>query len=139
MNFNNLNSINNAIANIKIPEPILPDYEDTVCGKIDKLQENIEKSNSTQKSQLEELEKIRYQNIKLNAQVETLNKLTDKQSDDISELKQKLNATQLELANFKSEYQTTNKNSFIKGVFVAFIPALIILTLTIIASKYGLL
>lgn len=139
MNFDNLNSINNAIANIKIPEPILPDYEDTVCGKMDKLQENIEKSNSTQKSQLEELEKIRYQNIKLNAQVETLNKLTDKQSDDISKLKQKLNATQLELANFKSEYQTTNKNSFIKGVFVALIPALIILALTIIASKYGLL
>ena len=50
-----LNSLSKALSNIEIYQPKLPDYEDTVCGKMDRL-------NSTQESQLNELEKIKYEN-----------------------------------------------------------------------------
>lgn len=139
MDFNSINSFNNTIANIKIPELVLPEYEDTVCGKMDRLEENIKKSNLTQESQLVELEKIRYENIKLNAQIDTLNKLTDKQSDDILELKNDLATTKKSLKDFKAQYNNSNKHSLIKGIIIGFIPSLIIFLLTLLATNYGLL
>ena len=57
MDISALNSLSKTLSNIEIYQPELPDYEDTVCGKMDRL-------NSTQESQLNELEKIRYENIK---------------------------------------------------------------------------
>lgn len=139
MDFNSINSFNNAITNIKTPELVLPEYEDTVCGKMDRLEKNIKKSNSTQESQLVELEKIRYENIKLNAQIDTLNKLTDKQRDDILELKNDLATTKKSFNDFKTQYNSTNKHSLIKGIIIGFIPSLIIFILTILATNYGLL
>ena len=121
MDFNSINSFNNTIANIKIPELVLPEYEDTVCGKMDRLGENIKKSNLTQESQLVELEKIRYENIKLNAQIDTLNKLIDKQSDDILELKNDLATTKKSLNDFKAQYNNSNKHSLIKGIIIGFL------------------
>ncbi len=50
MDISALNSLSKALSNIEIYQPKLPDYEDTVCGKMDRL-------NSTQESQLNELEK----------------------------------------------------------------------------------
>lgn len=132
MDINALDSLRKTLSNVPVYEPIFPDYEDTVCGKMDKL-------NSTQESQLNELEKIRYENIKLNAQIDTLNKLTDKQSDDISTLKADLATTQKILDNFKKQYENTNKHSFISGIIIGFIPSLIIFLLTILATKYGFL
>ena len=132
MDINALDSLRKTLSNLPVYEPILPDYEDTVCGKMDKL-------NSTHESQLNELEKIRYENIKLNAQIDTLNKLTDKQSDDISTLKADLTTTQKILDNFKEQYENTNKHSFISGIIIGFIPSLIIFLLTILATKYGFL
>ncbi len=132
MDISALNSLSKTLSNIEIYQPELPDYEDTVCGKMDRL-------NSTQESQLNELEKIRYENIKLNAQIDTLTKLTDKQSDDINTLKIDLATTQKHLDSFKKQYEDSNKHSFITGIIIGFIPALIIFILTIIATKYGLL
>lgn len=132
MDINALDSLRKTLSNIPVYEPTLPDYEDTVCGKMDKL-------NSTQESQLNELERIRYENIKLNAQIDTLNKLTDKQSDDISTLKADLATTQKLLDNFKKQYENANKHSFISGIIIGFIPSLIIFLLTILATKYGFL
>lgn len=132
MDISALNSLSKALSNIEIYQPKLPDYEDTVCGKMDRL-------NSTQESQLNELEKIKYENIKLNAQIDTLNKLTDKQSDDINTLKIDLATTQKHLDSFKKQYEDSNKHSFITGIIIGFIPALIIFILTIIVTKYGLL
>ena len=106
---------------------------------MDRLEENIKKSNLTQESQLVELEKIRYENIKLNAQIDTLNKLTDKQSDDILELKNDLATTKKSLNDFKAQYNNSNKHSLIKGIIIGFIPSLIIFILTILATNYGLL
>lgn len=80
MDINALNSLSKTLSNIEIYQPELPDSEDTVCWKRDRI-------NSTQESLINELEKIRYKNIKLNAQIDTLNKLTDKHSDDIYTLK----------------------------------------------------
>ena len=133
------NSINYTFPNIKIPELVLPEYEDTVFGKMDKLEESINKSNLTQESQLVELEKIRYENMKLNAQIDTLNKLTDKQRDDISELKNDLATTKKSFNDFKAQYNNSNKHSFIKGILIGFIPSLIIFILTLLATNYGLL
>ena len=99
----------------------------------------MDRLNSTQESQLNELEKIKYENIKLNAQIDTLNKLTDKQSDDINTLKIDLATTQKHLDSFKKQYEDSNKHSFIIRNHYWFIPALIIFILTIIATKYGLL
>lgn len=132
MDINALTALSKTLSNIEIYKPDLPDYEDTVCGKMDKL-------NSTQESQLNELEKIRYENIKLNAQVDTLNKLSDKQSDDIATLKNDLVTTQKHLNSFKQQYENSNKHSFITGIIIGFIPSLLIFILTIIATKYGLL
>ena len=129
MDISALNSLSKTLSNIEIYQPKLPDYEDTVCGKMDRL-------NSTQESQLNELEKIKYENIKLNAQIDTLNKLTDKQSDDINTLKIDLATTQKHLDNFKKQYEDSNKHSFITGIIIGFIPALIIFILTIIATKF---
>ena len=131
MDISAFNSLSKTLSNIEIYQPELRDYEDTVCGKMDRL-------NSTQESQLNELEKIRYENIKLNAQIDTLNKLTDKQSDDINTLKIDLATTQKHLDSFKKQYEDSNKHSFITGIIIGFIPALIIFILTIIATKYGL-
>lgn len=50
MDISALNSLSKTLSNIEIYQPKLPDYEDTVCGKMDRL-------NSTQESQLNELEK----------------------------------------------------------------------------------
>lgn len=50
MDISALNSLSKTLSNIEIYQPELPDYEDTVCGKMDRL-------NSTQESQLNELEK----------------------------------------------------------------------------------
>lgn len=99
----------------------------------------MDRLNTTQETQLNELEKIRYENIKLNAQVDTLNKLTDVQSNDISVLKNDLEKTQKLLADFKEEYKKANKHSFITGIIIGFIPSLIIFVLTILATNYGLL
>lgn len=139
MDSNSINSLIYTFPTINIPELVLPEYEDTVCGKMDKLKESINKSNLTQESQLVELEKIRYENMKLNAQIDTLNKLTDKQRDDISELKNDLATTQKSFNDFKVQYNNSNNHSFIKGILIGFIPALIIFILTILATNYGLL
>ena len=48
MDISALNSLSKTLSNIEIYQPKLPDYEDTVCGKMDRL-------NSTQESQLNEL------------------------------------------------------------------------------------
>mgnify|MGYP000573828877 CR=1 FL=1 len=88
---------------------------------------------------INELEKIRYENIKLNAQIDTLNKLTDKQSDDIATLKIDLATTKKHLDSFKKQYEDSNNHSFITGIVIGFIPSLLIFILTIIATKYGLL
>lgn len=109
MDISALNSLSKTLSNIEIYQPELPDYEDTVCGKMDRL-------NSTQESQLNELEKIKYENIKLNAQIDTLNKLTDKQSDDINTLKIDLATTQKHLDSLKKQYEDSNKHSFITGI-----------------------
>lgn len=127
-----LSPLNSLSKPLEIYQSELPDYEDTVCGKIDRL-------SSTQESQLNELEKIRYENIKLNVQIDTLSKLTNKQSDDINTLKVTLATTQKHLDSFKKQYEDSNKHSFITGTIIGFIPALIIFILTIIATKYGLL
>lgn len=132
MDINALNSLKKTLSNIPVYEPTFPDYEDTACGKMDKL-------NSTQASQLNELEKIRFENIKLNAQIDTLNKLIDKQRDDISTLKTDLATTQKILDDFKKQYENANKHSFISGIIIGFIPSLIIFLLTILATKYGFL
>lgn len=134
-----LNNLSSTIANINIEPPYIPEYKDTVNGKIDRLQESLMDSADTHKDQLKELEKIRYENIKLNSQIDTLNKITDSQNDTITSLTKNLNNLQVIVEGLKTQLKNANKHSFIKGVAIGFVPSLIIFILTLVATHYGFL
>lgn len=134
-----LGNLSSTISNIKIEPPYIPEYKDTVNGKMDRLQEGLNDSTNTNKDQLKELEKIRYENIKLNSQIDTLNKITDSQNETIASLQQSLIGIQSNVDALKTQFKSANKHSFVKGVAIGFIPSLVIFILTIIATQYGFL
>lgn len=96
--------------------------------RMDKIQKELV-------SQTSELEKVRYENMKLNAQVEVLNKNNDRQLSEIERL-QEING-QLKITNKKLEDDA--KHRLKKDILIGLIPSAIILIVTIILTHYGLL
>lgn len=92
----------------KSPEPI-------VHSKIDDIQDQLSDTNK-------ELESIHYENMKLNAQIEVLNKIIDSKDDDIKEL-QKVN-NKLKVSN--AILEKSNKHSFRNGMLVTIIGGIIV-------------
>lgn len=82
------------------------------------------------------LETIHYENMKLNAQVEVLNKTVDKNSEKIEKLKNinyKLQQSNKELTDLNEQYKKNNKHSTIKAAIIAISGALIGLLPTIVS------
>lgn len=111
----------------KIPEPLIrpnPIHEtnrilEGQSEKIDDLSKNLEIANSEIVKQTKELQSIHYENMKLNTQIDVLNKTVDSQKDELERLR-----------NINAELKTSNKmlkennkhywrNTFIVGFVVA--------------------
>lgn len=111
----------------------LPTYED----RIKPLTDRMDNMQSELESQTEELQKLRYENMKLNAQIEVLNKTNDKQLNEISELKendivskktiQELNQTIEELNNGNKFHNIKN---FVSGIIVTVVGGIILWYIT---------
>ena len=79
------------------------------------------------------LETIHYENMKLNAQIEVLNKTTDQYSHKIEELKDinyELRKNNKELTDLNDQYKKNNKNggirNFIWGVLITIFAELVL-------------
>lgn len=116
------------INNLKMDLSSFPEKENTVYGKLEETIRHLE-------SQTKELEHIRYENKKLNAQLQTANMLFEEQSEKLNNL-QDANS---ELRKANKTLKDANKHSFRNGFLAALIPAVIILIATVILTHCGLL
>lgn len=97
-----------------------------VTDRMDEMQNEL-------KNQTTELQRLEYENKKLNAQITTQNKVIDKQLSEVEEQKsintnlQKVNNTLIE----------NNKHSFHNGILIGLIPSAIIVVITVILTYYG--
>lgn len=117
---------------VNIQQPKLPPIKSKeeqykfVTDRMDAMQEEL-------KNQTTELQRLEYENKKLNAQITTQNKVIDKQLSELEEQRgintnlQKINNTLVE----------NNKHSFHNGILIGLIPSVIILVITVILTYYG--
>lgn len=108
--FKNLFSVDDALKNVKTPEEQL----NFLTDRIDTMQSEL-------KTQTDSLQKVRYENTKLNAQIEVLNKTIDTQNDilnKISNENSELKSINRTLKNNNNHYW---RNSFIVSAIVALI------------------
>lgn len=117
-------SPNNLMKQVNIEEKFPHLYEEPIFIKHPEL---IRNPNG------EILEKIHYENMKLNAQIEVLNKVTDQYSHKIEELKDvnyELRKSNKELTDLNNQYKKNNKNSgiknFIWGVLITIFAELVL-------------
>lgn len=85
------------------------------------------------KNQTTELQRLEYENKKLNAQITTQNKVIDKQLSELEEQK-RINAN---LQKINNTLIKNNKHSFRNGILIGLIPSAIILVITVILTYYG--
>lgn len=116
-----------SIVQSKLPEIQTPEERyKFMTDRLDEMNEEL-------KTQTTELQRLEYENKKLNAQITTQNKVIDKQLSELEEQKsintnlQKINDTLVE----------NNKHSFRDGILIGLIPSVIILIATIILTHYG--
>ena len=83
--------------------------------KIDDLSDKLEQANSEISKQTKELQSIHYENMKLNAQINVLNKTIDSQNDELEHLRN-INA-ELKITN--QTLENSNKHSIRNAVFLA--------------------
>lgn len=85
----------------------------------------LEEQNVKIEEMTQDLKSIRYENMKLNAQIELLNKTIDSQSAELERL-QTVNA-ELKLANqnLESENRHYWRNTVMSGIFCAFLGAIL--------------
>lgn len=97
------------------------------------MTDRLDEMNEELKTQTTELQRLEYENKKLNAQVFTQNQVIDKQLSELEEQRsintnlQKINNTLIE----------NNKHSFRNGILIGLIPSAIILVITVILTYYG--
>ena len=85
--------------------------------KINDLSTKLEEANSEISKQTQELKSIHYENLKLNAQIDTLNKTIDSQNDELERLRN-INA-KLKLANKTlEESNESNRGYWIKTILI---------------------
>ncbi len=116
----NLN-IDKLMKSVNIEEKFPDLYQEPIFIKHPELlknpTENIEKI----------LEAIHYENMRLNAQVEVLNKTIDKNSEKIEELKDinyKLQQSNKELTDLNEQYKKNNKHSTIRSFTISILSAI---------------
>lgn len=97
-----------------------------MTDKLDEMKDEL-------KNQTTELQRLEYENKKLNAQITTQNKVIDKQLSELEEQKG-INAN---LQNINNTLNKNNKHSFRNGILIGLIPAVIILVITVILTYYG--
>lgn len=79
------------------------------------------------------MERLEYENKKLNAQITTQNKVIDKQLLELED-QRNINTNLQKINNTLTE---NNKHSFRNGILIGLIPAAIILVTTVILIYYG--
>lgn len=107
----------NEYLNTDFEIPKIPDPEE----RLRFLTEKLDSMNSELETQTKAMHKIQYENIKLNAQIEVLNKTIDSDKDELFEL-QKANA---ELKAVNKNLENSNRHYWRNTGFVSFGVALI--------------
>lgn len=100
--------------------PSIPDVQSPE-ERLKFLTNKLDSMNSELKSQTESMNKIRYENMKLNAQIEVLNKTIDSRNEELIELRNaniELKAVNMNLVNSNNHYW---RNTFVISFVVAFI------------------
>lgn len=105
----------------KMPEVIIRNPNE----EVEKL---LNQQNDKLDEQTKELQSIRYENIKLNAQIDTLNKMIDSQNDELSKLRD-INS-ELKIAN--KTLKDSNRNYWRNTFIIAFVVAGIFFALGLI-------
>lgn len=103
----------------------LPTYEDRIkplTARMDSMQSELE-------LQTDELQKLRYENMQLNAQVKVLNVTNDKQLSEISDLKASETISKNTIEELNKTINDSNKNSFIVNIVIAIISGIIVLSI----------
>ena len=85
------------------------------------LTEKLDAANSELKTQTESIQKIQYENMKLNAQIEVLNKTLDSSREELFEL-QKANG---ELKAINANLENSNRHYWRNTGLISFVVALI--------------
>ena len=107
----------NEYLNTDFEIPKIPDPEE----RLRFLTEKLDSMNSELETQTKAMHKIQYENIKLNAQIEVLNKTIDSDKDELFEL-QKANA---ELKAVNKNLENSSRHYWRNTGFVSFVVALI--------------
>lgn len=99
--------------------------------KIDDLSNQLTQANIEISNQTKELQSIHYENLKLNAQIDILNKTIDSQNNELSELKY-INA-ELKVANKRlEESNKSNRGYWVKSILVGIFLSIV----TFVLGKY---
>lgn len=112
-------------ANFGIPK--IPDPEE----RLNFLTEKLDSMNSELETQTKSMHKIQYENMKLNAQIEVLNKTLDSSRDELFEL-QKANA---ELKAVNKNLENSNRHYWRNTTIISFTVALIFFVLGLIIPR----
>lgn len=103
----------------------LPTYED----RIKPLTEQMDSMQIELESQTNELQKLRYENMQLNAQIKVLNATNDKQLSEITDLKANETISKNTIQELNKTISDSNKNSFILNIVIAIISGVIVLSI----------
>ena len=112
-------------ADFKIPK--IPDPEE----RLNFLTEKLDSMNSELETQTKSMHKIQYENMKLNAQIEVLNKTLDSSRDELFEL-QKANA---ELKAVNKNLENSSRHYWRNTTIISFTVALIFFVLGLIIPR----
>lgn len=93
--------------------------------KIDELSFELEKANLEIANQTVELHSIHYENMKLNAQIEVLNKTLDSQRDEL----ERLRGINAELKTTNQTIEDNNKHSTRKAILLAIGTGVVLITI----------
>lgn len=110
--------------NIKLPE--MPEF--IIRNPNEEVENLLNQQNKKLDEQTKELHSIRYENIKLNAQIDTLDKMIDSQNNELLKLRD-VNS-ELKIAN--KTLKDNNKNYWRNTFIIAFVVAAIFFVLGLI-------
>ena len=117
----------NEYLNTDFEIPKIPDPEE----RLRFLTEKIDSMNSELETQTKTMHKIQYENMKLNAQIEVLNKTIDSDKDELFEL-QKANA---ELKDVNINLDNSSRHYWRNTTIISFTVALIFFVLGLIIPR----
>lgn len=133
-----LNNIHPKFDLPKIDYPNIVSFEERIKPVIQELnQVKGELQIQTQKlnEQTSELKKLRYENNLINAQLHTANITIDRQLTELN----KLHNINNELNQTNETLKENNRHSLRNGIVIGLIPSVIILIITVILTRFGVL